>query len=226
MHMKHLFEGDLAGFLDRAAIGSNLCVLIHVPKTAGSSLRGELAALLHPDVNIEIDYNDRERSFHERMDIAVNAFITKAKSEGTRFGSGHILGRHVRQISESLPDARLVTMLRDPVDRVVSDYRYQRSPAHPPSADFIREVPDFSAYLRIDSQQNKTARHLLPYPMVADGDPEQAIDYILTNYDFVGVQEMYPLSFGILTAMIGSPRPPACAETSIPKRAPSRSTML
>ena len=40
--------------------------------------------------------------------------------------------------------------------------------------------------------------------MVADGDPERAIEYILANYDFVGVQEMYPLSFGILTAMIGS----------------------
>ena len=160
-------------------------------------------------MNIEIDYNDRERSFHERMDIAVNAFIVKAKSEGTRFGSGHILGRHVRQISDELPDTRLVTMLRDPVERVVSDYRYQRSPAHPPDAEFIREVPDFAAYLRIETQQNKTARHLLPYPMVADGDPVRAIEYTLANYDFVGVQEMYALSFGILTAMIGKPRPPS-----------------
>ena len=30
--------------------------------------------------------------------------------------------------------------------------------------------------------------------MVADGDPDRAIEYILANYDFVGVQEMYPLS--------------------------------
>ena len=188
-----------------------------MPKTRASSSR-ELAALLDPDVNID-DYNDSERSFDERMDVAVNAFIAEAKSEGTR--SARPYSGPARAADQREPaDTCAVTMLRDPVDRIVSDYRYQRSPAHPPSADHPRR----SRHRRLPSdrfQQNKTARHLLPYPMVADGDPERAIEYILANYDFVGVQEMYPLSFGILTAMIGKPRPPSLRKNVNPEASTS-----
>ena len=46
-------------------------VFVHVPKTAGSSLRGELAARLQPDVNIVVDYTDATRLFRDKMDDAV-----------------------------------------------------------------------------------------------------------------------------------------------------------
>jgi Sulfotransferase family len=212
MLMERLFEGDFAAYFHEAAIGDDLCVFVHVPKTAGTSLRGEIAQMLQPDVNIAVDYTDTRRSFHERMDDAVEMFLVEAATSPVRFASGHILARHVSQIRARLPETRFVTFLRDPVARIVSDYRYQRSPRHPVHAEFIARVPDMDAYLELRAERNKTAQHLIPADILLGGDAEECVEYMLRTYAFIGVQEMYPISFRTLTTLIGQPAWPKLRE--------------
>lgn len=210
--MELLLTGRFDEYFRQAAIGDELCVFVHVPKTAGTSLRGEIAQLLQPDVNIAVDYTDTTRSFHERMDEAVDMFLAEAASARIRFASGHILARHAQKIRAAYPQARFVTFLRDPVHRVISDYRYQRSPRHPVHAEFIRQVPDLDAYLELRPERNKTAQHLVAPDVLLGGDPAECVDYVMRNYAFVGMQEMYLISFRTLTTLIGAPSWPKLRE--------------
>jgi hypothetical protein len=212
MTMELLFAERFDEYFREAAIGDGLCVFVHVPKTAGTSLRGEIAKLLQPDINIAVDYTDTARSFHERMDEAVDAFIAEAGSTPVRFGSGHILGRHAVSIRARFPKARLVTFLRDPVHRVISDYRYQRSPRHPVHAEFVAQVPSLDAYLELRPERNKIAQHLVPPDILLAADAAECVDYVMRTYAFVGVQEMYPISFRTLTTLLGAPSWPKLRE--------------
>ena len=207
-----LYEGRIDDYLREAALGSDPCIFVHVPKTAGTSLRTELVAMLQPDVNIEVDYTDTTRDFHRRMDDAVQAFIEQAEAAPVRFASGHIFGRHVTRIRSHFPAARFVTFLRDPVARLVSDYRYQRSPKHPPHQEFIERVPSLEAYVELQGEQEKHAKHLVPADIRLLNDPQECIDFILRSYAFVGIQEMYPISFRTLTALLGGARWPKVRE--------------
>jgi hypothetical protein len=211
MLMKLLFEGRFDDYLRDAAVGDGALVFVHVPKTAGSSLRAELAARLQPDINIEVDYTDTTRLFRDKMDDAVRDFLA-GPAERIRFASGHLMGRHVAQMRTAMRNARFVTFLRDPVDRVVSDYRYQRSPKHPPHPQFREKYPTLEAYLEFKGDRNKAAQHLIAPPVYAGRDPEECVAYMLRTYDFVGVQDMYPISFRVLTALVGEPGWPKLRE--------------
>ena len=43
-------------------------------------------------------------------------------------------------------------------------------------------------------------------------DPEECVEWLLRSYAFVGVQEMYPISFRVLTALVGEPAWPRLRE--------------
>ncbi|WP_170984968.1 sulfotransferase family 2 domain-containing protein [Roseomonas sp. AR75] len=210
--MRLLFEGSFNAYFRAAAPGQGLVLFVHVPKTAGTSLRREIAALRQPDVNIVVDYADTARSFHERMDQSVERFLARAAEKPVRFASGHIFARHVARIRAAMPDTRVVTFLRDPVSRVVSDFRYQGSERHPLHAEFRARVPDLDAYLALESERNKMAEHLVPREIRADGDPAACVAHLLGTYDFIGVQELYPLGFRTLTTMLGAPAWPTLRE--------------
>ncbi|NKC31378.1 sulfotransferase family 2 domain-containing protein [Falsiroseomonas selenitidurans] len=203
-----LFAGRIEAYLRAASLLPGPCIFVHVPKTAGTSLRAELAALLPPDANIYVDYTDTTRSFHARLDDAVARFLAQAAPRGIRFASGHIQGRHVAQIAQALPGARFITFLRDPVARVVSDYRHQRSPRHPGHEAFRARVPTLDAYLDQPGEREKAALHLLPWDLLREGDAAACIAHLHQHYACVGVQEMYDLSFRLVAALAGAPRAP------------------
>jgi len=204
------FEGRFDGYAAAARRGAGLWLFVHVPKTAGSSLSGELARLARPYHNIHIDHADRSRPGPDRFDAAVEAFLARAAETPFRSASGHILHRHVERIRAALPGiVRPVTMLRDPLARIVSDYRHQRSPMHPLSAEVIRRVPDFAAFVDLPGQRNRMARHLVPAELVRRERVEESVAHVMDRFAFVGLQERYALSFRTLTALVtGSPRAP------------------
>lgn len=206
MRLPLLFGQKFAEYFAPHGETKPLWLFVHVPKTAGSSLRAELAAMLQPEANIHIDHGDTAKPFRERFDEAVEGFIAAARQRPHRFASGHIDMAQAARIRDALPAVRCVTMLRHPVARFVSDFRYQRSPMHPTNAEFRRRVPTLEDYVAFRTEWNKTARHLVPRAVVDRGDAAACIEHILQTFDFVGIQEMYPLSFRTLTTLVGEPR--------------------
>jgi hypothetical protein len=204
-----LLEGRLDAWLAPGA-PPPLWLFVHVPKTAGSSLATELAALLPPYRSIHIDHTDRSRPAQERYDEVTEAFLLLQAREPCRVASGHVQFRQWRRIQEAVPGTGLITMLREPVARLVSDYLYQRSPMHPLAEEVRARIPDFAAFVELKGQRNRIARHLLPPRIALDGDVERGLKFLRDRYAFIGVQERYELGFRALTAMLsGVPRAPA-----------------
>ncbi len=221
-----LFDGAFDSYADAvrgsAATPHPLWVFVHVPKTAGSSLHTEIGAILQPSANIDIDHTDTARPYKERFDEAVQRFVSRHLASPVRFVTGHINAGQVDVIRAQVPDLRCFTMLRHPVARIVSDYRFQRSAMNQAREDFIARTPSFAAYAARPYVHNKMAAHLVPRALLERGDVAECVGHILQKYAFVGLQEMYPLALRLLTTQMGEMRAPRVSARVNPETAASR----
>ena len=186
-----------------------LWLFVHIPKTAGSSLSNELAKLRRPYRNIHVDYTDRDVPHAEQMQRAVDRFIADAKDRRFLAASGHITIEHARQIRAEIPGTKLFTFVRETAARVISDYRYARTPKHPPYQEFIAAYPDIERYIADPRSRNKMSLH------VGGGDPGK----VFAEFDFIGALELYPLSFNVLFWLMGENVLPQLHERKTPQTA-------
>jgi len=191
--------------------GEALWLFVHIPKTAGSSFRSALAQRLKPEHNINIQKWRGTRSRTDAFAQAIDQFLALDKVERFVFASGHLLMPEVVRIRESLGrPVKLLTMLREPVTRVISDYRYQRTPAHPTHEQFRAEFPTLESFVDSHRSQNKMFRHLaLPGETV-----EAAMARIERDFSLVGVADNYALSVRLCSELIG-PRFPATTSLNV-----------
>lgn len=213
MHLNDLFAGQFDRYFAEAHAGKPLWLFVHVPKTAGSSLNAELNAVLSPAAHIFINYaelnaTEAAQTYETLFDQAVDKFIQKARGKKFRFCTGHINASHVLRIRDSLPDVRPMTLLREPVSRYISDYRYQKSDMHPGHEQFAAAYPTIHDYLKLEGDFNKTATSLLPPELWQARDVEACVAWLTETYAFIGVQELYSLSLHALTWFGGVPRRP------------------
>lgn len=206
MSLAHLIEVDIENYVadNRDAGGS--WFFVHIPKTAGSSFGTEMNALLSPNYNVNIDGDRRSLPYHQKVVDATKTFNERLKQGPCRFASGHVpvtvLARHV----EGWRDLKLITMLRDPVARVVSDYRYQTTTAHPNYRKFLDNFPTLMSYAEATRGRNKMFRFLKPS---ANASVEDCKAFVVEHFAFVGLVEMYPLSFRLVTRLLGKERAPS-----------------
>ncbi len=211
MKLTDLFSERYDAYFQAAQRGDPLWLFVHVPKTAGSSLNGEMVPILFPNHNIHIDYSkldpsEAEHSYAALFDRSVDEFIELARARRYRYCTGHINVAQMERIRAAVPDVRPVTMIRDPVSRFISDYRYQRSAMHPGHEQFRSAYPLIQDYLRLESDWNKTATSLLPPALRAGGSVQDCVDWLIATYAFIGVQEHYSLSLHALTWFAGVPK--------------------
>jgi hypothetical protein len=165
MTMHLLRTGSLRSYLEAASDPDNFCLFLHLPKTAGSSLAEEIGFHLPPHGKISLDYLDASLPHRLKRQRAVDGFLADLAQNGRfRSASGHITMKQALQIKRVHPPTRIVTFLRDPVRRVISDYRYQRTPAHPLHAAFARRFPTIADYVRADEGRNKMWKRLVARP--------------------------------------------------------------
>lgn len=208
MVLRDLYEARFADYFGALGGADLLWLFVHVPKTAGSSFNAELTPLLKPNHHVFIDYAQTSiKPYNTLYDEAVDRFIAEARATKLRYATGHITGAHVERIEAALPQVRPVTLMRQPVARVISDYRYQRTPMHPGHEAFRQDFPTIEAYLAQPGEWNKTATYLVP-PQIRRAGEQACIDYVMAHYAFVGIQEMYPLSLRMMTTLAGAPARP------------------
>jgi hypothetical protein len=210
MAIGDLRSRDVHRFINGNRDEGGLWLFIHVPKTAGSSFRKELAETLRPQRNIHINY-DSDEPFAQQMETAIARFLEADKYTYFRFASGHINMDQALLIRRNRPDTRIITFLRNPVDRVISDFRYQRTPAHPPYKNFIERYPTIDAYIADPVSQNRMSRILTP-SHIDPADFDEVVNFLDQNVTFIGIQDIYPLSFSIMFGLLGMNRHPRVHE--------------
>lgn len=196
----HFGELSLQDFIDRYRAPEDLWIFLHIPKTAGSSFCRELSETRAPYKNIHIDYTSPSANFRSQMDHAVQRFLEENADQSFRSCSGHMDVQHVDQIIDRYPRSRLITLLRDPLKRVISDFRYSRTPAHPPYKEVIARYPTINDYVQAPETQNKMYRRLVKNKNI-QGD--KLFDFMDRKYVFIGLVEMYPMSFNIIHRLFG-----------------------
>lgn len=204
MPFKDLETRTLADYLDaeRTRAG-DFWLFMHIPKTAGSSFSAELSSRLSPYKNIHGDYENRNMPLSYQLEQAAKRFVAEQPAAQFASASGHLPFEFAGLLRDAIPQTRLITFLRTPESRVISDYRYQRTPMHPPYREFIKKYPDIESYIETTSEQNKmtrfvTGRHRTP-------DEAEVIAHLRENFSFVGLLEMYPMSFSIAFDLMGHP---------------------
>jgi hypothetical protein len=210
MGVARLTQGSLEGFIRSHAAPDALWLFLHIPKTAGSSLSAELNEIRPPYRNIHLAEEDYRRTdvsgaaFWRLLDRHIDAFLADDRRIRYRSASGHMLAPQALRIAGAVPGTRLFTFLREPVARVVSDYRYQLSREHPAHAAFAAQYPTIESYLPT-AEANKMHRHLALHPR----EPvDELVDRVGETFAFVGIVEMYPYSFNVLTRLFGDNRMP------------------
>ena len=203
-----LFAGqvDLPTFVAEQAGFEGMWVFHHIPKTAGSSLAAELASLAAPYRNLSPTYTDTSRSYDAAFEAMFAEFLDSLTKNSYRSVSGHLLASHLDRILDTTGDVRFFTFLRNPVDRIVSEYNYCRTPAHPPHEEFSERFPTLLDFVRDPRESDKLSRQYLFNEVPATAD--DAVAMMASRYVFVGTQERYPASFLLLSAMLGQPALP------------------
>ncbi len=196
MPFRTLFDHGYAAYLDEVRDRGELWFFLHIPKTAGSSFRAELAEVLAPNANVTA-YDGSDDDFDLRRRRAVAGFADAMAGRAFRFASGHmpyaILGPVVAR------GATLFTMLRDPVDRVISDYRYQTTAQHPDHAAFRERCPTIESYLDLAEERDKMLRFLAPFE---GAGVAETVAHLLDGFAYVGAMETYEASFGTVMDLL------------------------
>lgn len=181
-------------------------VFHHIPKTAGSSLTRELRFCFPPYKNIHYDQFDDDVDRHEGLAQAVDSFLAEHADRNFRSCSGHLRAKHLRTIRDSVPEARMFTVLRDPVERYVSEFRYMRTSAFPNHQQFVERFADLSDYIEAPESHNKQ------WNFVTSANREaslEEIQSIFNRYSFIALVEQLDDCFEYLTGLTGFPKRPS-----------------
>ncbi len=180
-------------------------VSLHIPKTAGSSLRSTLADWFGKD-RLRLHYRGAQGEVPERFTLGAG-----------QCAHGHF--NRVRGIGalDYYPQVRqFVTFLRDPFARFISQWRYlhfQRRmgvavPAlddNPTFADWFDRRAEALAQTETKGEDPFSFLAQLPWPVTAE-DPSSAFD---RDYVAVGIMEDYDTSVRVLAAALGFAAPAA-----------------
>lgn len=154
---------------------SDLIVSVHIPKTGGVSFREVLAELAGG--HLVLDYDDRPLSPRPRWRALRERLRRPQLPPGTRVVHGHfVAGKYGR----SHPEARFVSWLRDPVERLASHYHYWQREPDPKNATcrrMLEERLDLPGFAALPEMRDVHARFLAGVP--------------LERFGFVGITEAF-----------------------------------
>ena len=129
-----------------------MLIFLHIPKTGGTSITNLLQAVLSPSINVE-----GPESLRKFLDLS------HSERRALRFAYGHMpYGLHELTSAH----CKYLVFLREPVDRVLSNYYYiKRAPAHPmfPKLRDGMTILDFMRDPFFDD--NRQTRQLARYPI-------------------------------------------------------------
>lgn len=155
---------------------------VHIPKTAGTSFRKTLKEVYGEKAVIRVDLPPKSQVDPEDPFLPLN----KRLKSDVRVLHGHYNAARIKEFYPGIPaDVRMITWVRDPVNRVISNYYYLRQR--------IREEIDKSPTLNIGIT-NRMVKTLMEYA-IQDVARDRMSKFLagtaVEDFIFVGVQEHY-----------------------------------
>ncbi|MDO6478367.1 sulfotransferase family 2 domain-containing protein [Shimia thalassica] len=199
MNFEKLLEHPVEKFAKHFRRRDPFVLFQHIPKTAGTSVTQAMREAFPPYYNIFTDGQPPVRGNDPMVD-ATERFLTAHDKTPFCSASGHLKPKHLKMIREHIPETRVFTFLREPVDRVISDYNYACSPTHPPHEAFIERYPTIQVYVESKGQQNKMWSFL-----IGEEYSEAAVEKIFRRYLFIGLVESLDEDFQFLSGLQGTP---------------------
>jgi hypothetical protein len=129
---------------------------------------------------------------------SIDPFFTAHATQRQKCFLGHLTVSHALRIRRDLPETRCFTILRHPVDRVISTYRYAVTPREATHLEFAARYPTIDDYVADPKSQN-----LPPTPAATRADRDETIAFALKFFDFIGLVEMYPMLVSAIFCMMG-----------------------
>ncbi len=208
--------------------GSPVMLFLHIPKTAGTSVRialesafpGEQHLYLYPPADL-------------RGAVHPDDFASLPERERARFRL--VMGHFRFGLHESVPGpSRYVTLLRDPLDRVVSLYYHYKTltPATQGSPGREEQERIRTGDLSLEewvfegnrpALDNGMVRQLVtprgaPFGHCPDSMLAEAIEHITGHFDAVLIRGRMPQSMQMLSRLVGASLPPIGRANANPNR--------
>jgi len=164
-------------------------IFVHVPKCAGSAVTAQLRQWYGNGFHVGWP------GVRKRWD----EFVPRA--DQFQYANGHIRGHFLDELQ---CDYTAFTFIRNPVDRMVSQYRYEVTTVSPPHKKFRKQFPTFESYAFADDprvKDNFIARWLAG-PFEKEPFTFEVFDIIDELYSFVGVKEHFNDSMRSLATML------------------------
>ena len=202
MSIRSLFEArDIIAYVEenRERRAAPPWVFVHVPEAINGSFREQLADALQPDYMITLKGSERGENYDEKVLDAVQTFCGEDDFRRARLITGHFKAFQLDSV-DAMKNVHRLTMLRDPVDRLLSDFKAQSEPKG-------LTAPAFLEFAKKPMNQNVFLQFLCPKNL---HKPKDCMEYMLDRYSFVGCWEDANMSlkmFYSLLGMRGSYRP-------------------
>ncbi len=139
-------------------------IYIHIPKTGGSSIM-QLFQEFYDSTEI---CTIKRNLFKENPSIQPSQLLKNAISERTKVLHGHFTYEEVAPIISLNPKVKIITFLREPIDRVVSNYNYfvsRVSKGKVPEHQFSRAKETLLQYAALPDSQNRMTKFLKGIPL-------------------------------------------------------------
>ena len=186
-------------------IGNRLELLsIHIPKTGGSSFQKSLQALYGEAAFQRLDFTVRERDGRSRM-VATNRtsqeFLDTIAHRGqlpetVKVLHGHFHYEDAAKFFELQPEIKVLTWLRDPVRRIVSNYHYIIS-------RFEQEIEHTALSRQLFKRLLKSQAEFAAHPRDTHLYPDYLRGRELEDYAFIGIIEEYDSELRRLSKILG-----------------------
>jgi hypothetical protein len=169
-------------------------LFVHIPQSVSYAVRCQIADVLQPEAAIAADDEDGGQTYDTRMSLALERFAKSKEFRERRFVSGHFKVFQIDKIGE-LANAHAMTIMRDPVDRLLSDFAAQQEGKR------VRVTAEaFLKFAKSPANRNILLQFLCPQGM---WKPQECIEFIQNRFDFIGIAEDLPMTIKMFHAIHG-----------------------
>jgi hypothetical protein len=174
---------------------NGIFIHLHMPKTAGTTLK----------TVIKKNYNENEiidlyESFRNHQEVVEK--LNSLPLEGVKCVNCHLSYGIHEHISKP---ATYISMLRDPIERVISEYFFIRSsPKHNLHHEAMKM--DLLEFQQEETNRNKQSKIIIGAPLstaITRDDFKKAKKYIKRDFAFIGITELFDESLLLLMRQFG-----------------------